>query len=82
MGNSHTYRPKFGFDIRIKPDAPRRTETKAICAVKGCGEPAETRVPRSHADMEDGYWLCRNHLRDRNAKWNFFAGMRPDEIES
>ena len=80
--SSASYRPKFGYDIRINPDPPRRpSATLKRCAVVGCREPAETRVPKDRHNLEERQWLCRDHLREHNQRWNFFAGMTNEEIE-
>ena len=31
--------------------------------------------------MNDRQWLCREHLREHNQRWNYFAGMSDQEIE-
>jgi DnaJ-domain-containing protein 1 len=31
--------------------------------------------------LDDRQWLCREHLRQHNAKWDFFEGMSDAEIE-
>jgi hypothetical protein len=79
--SSATYRPKFGYDIRINPDAPRHPILSKRCAAPGCGETAESQVPKNRFNLEDRQWLCREHLREHNQQWNFFAGMSEDEIE-
>jgi DnaJ-domain-containing protein 1 len=79
--SSATYRPKFGYDIRINPDAPRRTAQMKRCAVAGCRNAAELRVPMDRHNMDDRHWLCREHIRERNQRWNFFAGMSNEEVE-
>ncbi|MSP95013.1 MAG: molecular chaperone DnaJ [Alphaproteobacteria bacterium] len=82
--SSATYRPKFGFDIRINPDMPPKKRAQIVtgkrCASPGCRETAESRVPKNRYDMEDRQWLCRDHLREHNRSWDYFAGMTPDEI--
>lgn len=84
MSSSRRYKPKFGFDIRIKPEAaparPAKSEASCRCAVKGCGQEAHAKVPKNQRD-DEALWLCREHLRVRNERWNFFAGMSADEIE-
>lgn len=53
------------------------------CAVPGCCEPGEFKAPLEAADFDGpGSWrfLCLDHVREHNAKYNFFAGMSPDEI--
>lgn len=85
MTNSDDYRPKFGFDIRIKPQKARKTRKKATtgkpCGVSGCAATAEWHAPKSKKDMDDRVWLCREHLRAHNERWNYFEGMSDSEIE-
>ena len=55
------------------------------CAVHGCGEPGEFRAPETAGDFDGpGRWryLCLDHVRAHNARYNYFAGMTPDEIEA
>jgi len=58
------------------------------CAVPGCDEPGEFRAPdpagrRPGRDGPgDWQWLCLDHVRAFNAKYNYFDGMTPDEIEA
>jgi hypothetical protein len=79
--SSYAYRPRFGFDIRINPDQPRRTRVTRRCATPGCSAGADVSVPKSRHDMNDRHWLCREHLREHNQRWNYFAGMSDREIE-
>ena len=53
------------------------------CAVPGCREPGEFKAPLQPANFDGpGAWrfLCLEHVREHNAKYNFFEGMSPDEI--
>jgi hypothetical protein len=53
------------------------------CAVPGCREPGEFKAPLQPANFDGpGSWrfLCLQHVREHNAKYNFFDGMSPDEI--
>lgn len=53
------------------------------CAVPGCREPGEFKAPLQPADFDGpGAWrfLCLAHVREHNAKYNFFDGMSPEEI--
>ena len=55
------------------------------CGVRGCHEPGEFRAPLSPGDFDGPgawRWLCLDHVREHNSKYNFFAGMTPDEIEA
>src|SRR3954466_11090002 len=56
---------------------------QAQCAVPGCGAPGEFKAPLQSASFDGpGAWrfLCLDHVREHNAKYNFFDGMSPDEI--
>lgn len=55
----------------------------ARCDTEGCREPGEFRAPRSNRTPgSEGGWqfLCLEHVRAFNAKYNFFDGLSPDEI--
>ena len=55
------------------------------CAVFGCGEAGEFRAPVTYGDFDGpGTWryLCLDHVRAHNARYNYFNGMSPDEIEA
>lgn len=55
------------------------------CAVPGCAEPGEFKAPLT-ASSFDGpgawRWMCLEHVREHNARYNYFAGMTSDEIEA
>ena len=56
---------------------------RAKCAVPGCCEPGEFKAPLQPANFDGpGAWrfLCLDHVREHNAKYNFFDGMSPEEI--
>ena len=56
---------------------------RAHCAVPGCGAPGEFKAPLEPANFDGpGSWrfLCLDHVREHNAKYNFFDGMSPEEI--
>ena len=53
------------------------------CAHPGCDSPGEFKAPLAPADFDGpGHWrfLCLDHVREHNARYNFFEGMSPDEI--
>jgi hypothetical protein len=56
---------------------------RAQCAIPGCVAPGEFKAPLEPANFDGpGSWrfLCLNHVREHNAKYNFFEGMSPTEI--
>lgn len=64
-----------------------RTLRDALCDHPGCIEPGEFRAPveggrRPGFDGPgDWRWLCLEHVREHNARYNYFSGMSTDEIE-
>lgn len=57
---------------------------RARCAVPGCDAPGEFKAPLQPANFDGpGAWrfLCLDHVREHNAKYNYFDGMSPDEIQ-
>jgi hypothetical protein len=59
----------------------KATPTNEPCSVKDCTQPGEHKAPKSRDHLHDYEWLCLDHVRERNQKWDFFAGMDRDEIE-
>ena len=58
---------------------------KARCSMPGCREPGEFRAPLTPSDFDgpgSWRWLCLDHVREHNAKYNFFEGMSAEEIEA
>ncbi len=84
-----SYRPRHGFDIRVRPpqaEAPAppvwaRGHTRA-CDAEGCKRIAIVRVAKSPREESSKLWLCADHARAHNARWNFFDGLSPEEAEA
>src|SRR5690349_4732461 len=56
---------------------------RAQCAHPGCRAAGEFKAPLQPANFDGpGAWrfLCLDHIREHNARYNFFEGMSPDEI--
>jgi hypothetical protein len=87
--SDYAYKPRLGYDIRVRPHsaksaAARRAEADAAgksCAAGGCGRPAAVRVATSPRDATR-IWLCADHAREHNARWNFFEGLSAREAEA
>ncbi len=82
----------FDFDIRVSADKKRRTRgrrtaTGAIegidrpCDHPGCTARGEFRAPRAPDQLEEWLWFCKDHIREYNLKWNFFAGQTEEEFQ-
>src|SRR6478752_2202300 len=56
---------------------------QARCAVPGCTGPGEFKAPLQPANFDGPRtwrFLCLDHVREHNARYNFFEGMSADEI--
>lgn len=70
--------------MRVTKFHGRVEGANARCSVPGCREPGEFRAPLTPSDFDgpgSWRWLCLEHVREHNAKYNFFEGMSPEEIE-
>ncbi len=60
---------------------------RQACAAVGCDGIGEFRAPNPYGKLAspngpgDYQWLCLIHVREFNARYNYFAGMTRDEIE-
>lgn len=57
-----------------------QTENKP-CEFAGCISTGEYRAPKSPDQLGDYQWLCLEHIREFNKKWDYFDGMNATEIE-
>ncbi len=84
-----SYRPRHGFDIRVRPPEDKAAAAPAwarrhtrVCDAETCERVAVVRVAKSPREETSKLWLCADHARAHNAQWNFFAGMSPAEAEA
>jgi hypothetical protein len=81
MGET-AYRPRFGKDIRIKPDGQPSASRTRPCEAAGCEGQGSYRVPKSRHCLEEHAWYCLEHARAHNEHWDFFSGMSDAEIQA
>lgn len=55
--------------------------TSHTCDFPGCTEPAEYRAPKDRS-LRSHYWFCLKHVQEYNKKWDFLAGLSPEQIEA
>ena len=76
------YRPRFGKDIRIKPEVPVRAPAARPCGQSDCKGEGTFRVPRSRERLDEHLWFCLQHAREHNETWDYFHGMNEAEIDA
>ena len=54
---------------------------KNICEWSNCKESGEFKAPLEKDNSRKFRWLCEEHVKLFNKNWNYFEGMRQNEIE-
>lgn len=91
IGDLTVPRSPLDFDVSVRANKPRRARRSAMsgsfdsaqrgCEWPGCDSTAAYRAPMSRARLDAYHWFCLDHVRQYNAKWDFFDGMSAEEIE-
>jgi len=68
------------------PPADKASEGgRRVCAYSGCVDEGTYRAPKSRYHLESGvddwHWFCLIHVRDYNARWNYYVNMSEVQIE-
>ena len=67
--------------IRVKPDKDRSLRKEGpACQWAGCREKATHRAPKGRGREKDYWHYCIDHVRQYNQNYNFFAGMKDDQV--
>ncbi len=75
------YKPRLGFDIRVKPPSKggkppawAKPEDRD-CEKEGCDNQAACSLPKSPRAPKEQVWYCLAHAREHNKSWNYFDGL-------
>lgn len=72
---------KYFDKIRVKPGEERTARAKfPNCEWPGCAKPGRHKAPRGRADEGKYMSLCLEHVQQYNKEYNYFSGMKDDEI--
>ncbi|MEO1252526.1 MAG: J domain-containing protein [Pseudomonadota bacterium] len=88
--SKENYKPRLGFDIRVKPPGKtkRKTAKPAVdpgdrpCEWEGCDAQAACSLAKSPRQPRERVWYCLAHAREHNANWNYFDGMSDTEARA
>jgi hypothetical protein len=73
---------KYFDRIRIRSRQPEEPEQIVPpCAWEGCEQPGNYRAPKGNRAEGEYHHFCLEHVRHYNQVFNFFAGMKPEEME-
>jgi hypothetical protein len=51
-----------------------------FCDHPRCEQEGLYPAPKNREQLRDFYWFCLEHVREYNAKWNYYTGMSEQEI--
>jgi curved DNA-binding protein CbpA len=72
---------KYFDRIRINPGGPKVSSTEASpCQWHGCGRAGGYRAPKGRMAEGEYHNFCLDHVREYNKSYNYFAGMRDDDV--
>lgn len=85
--SDYAYKPRLGYDIRVRPPSPEDRPVWAaaqtrLCDAPGCGHRAAVRVSKDPRQPQTKIWLCGPHAQEHNRNWNFFEGLSAGEAEA
>jgi hypothetical protein len=81
VGMKKNYSTHWYHDPRYAPKPEVRR-----CDVEGCTEEGAHKAPKDRDDtrqpsLREYHWFCLKHVTEFNKKWDYFSGMRPEEVE-
>lgn len=73
---------RFAFAaVGAEEPGDQTAEDARQCDWHGCEAEGAHPAPRSRTRLRDRYWFCKEHAREYNRAWDFFAGMSVEEID-
>ena len=85
-------RAPFDYDVSVSADKAKRQRRRGMtgavegstraCEHPGCERTAKYRAPRSPEELDRYRWFCLDHVREYNARWNFFRDHDEDDLQS
>lgn len=74
---------KYFDSIRVKPDEDRTLRDKVqSCDWPDCGQPGKFPAPRGRDNEGEYYHFCMDHVRQYNKSYNYFTGMKDDDVSA
>ncbi|TVQ51964.1 MAG: J domain-containing protein [Rhodobacteraceae bacterium] len=85
-------RSPLEYDVSVTADKARRARRRGmngatgagdrLCEHPQCDRPGVYRAPRGPGEANGFRWFCLDHVRDYNARWNFFADFDDHAFEA
>lgn len=73
---------KYFDKIRVKPGEDRKAQSASVpqCEWPGCPRPGKHKAPKGRGAEGQFFHYCTEHVQEYNKKYNYFAGMKDDEV--
>ncbi len=72
---------KYFDRIRVKPKENRQAQKQVVtCDWPECDQPGQHLAPRGRQQEGKYYNFCVHHVRQYNKSYNYFTGMKDDEV--
>ena len=68
--------------IRSRHPEPEPQPEVPVCGWEGCDQPGLYKAPKGNRAVGEYHHFCLEHVRHYNQVFNFFAGMKPEEMEA
>lgn len=73
---------RFAFAaVGAEEPGSQTAEDARQCDWQGCEAEGAHPAPRSRTRLRDRYWFCKEHAREYNRTWNYYAGMSAEQID-
>lgn len=66
--------------IRVRRGGPVPTPKVRGCEMTGCAAAGEHRAPKGRQAEGEYFWFCLDHVRAYNKTYNYFNGMKDDDV--
>lgn len=74
---------KYFDKIRVKPEDDRRAKSQVdACEWPGCDKQGQHRAPCGREREGEYYTFCVEHVRQYNKSYNYFSGMKDEEVSA
>ncbi len=67
---------------KVRAYAPDPGAPGHVCDMPDCLLAGEYRAPKSRDRLNEYHWFCLPHVREYNARWDYYKGMTPGQIEA
>jgi hypothetical protein len=55
--------------------------TQLFCSHPNCAELGQFKAPKDRNTLHSYHWFCLQHVREYNARWDYYQNMSSEDIE-